>query len=315
MTTSINTDKWATGSRRYLLDADAGNGAGAAGQPPPPQPPPPPQGQQAQPPVPPQQPPPPAQDTDEDKQYKRQGRNRIIPEDAFKRIKQDAEARGARRAQEALAKEMGYASVEAMKAAQQERQRGNGHNRDEGAPDEREDHRQQPPKNGQGQPGQQTRSDRRDAQKWERERERLVREKDTLARRMAQEARARKALQADLDAKDAEMSLRETAAMSGVKDIDYAVRLLKRHIDGLDDKTLDAFDEAKWFEGLRGEKPYLFGEVERKANSGTGAGQPPPPKPGAAADNQRQGDKIDARKMSKEEYAEHLRKRGLSTDM
>ena len=309
MTTSNSSEKWATGNTRFLRAPDEGKGEGFPNAQPeaPPQQPPPPQ-QQAQPPAP--QPPP--QQGDDDG-FKRQGRNRIVPEDAFKRIKQEAEARGARRAQEALAKEMGYPSVEAMKAARQQPQRAQPQAQsddDGGEPQQTQPQRPQQ----QGQPG--SRSERRDQSKWERERDRLIREKDALARRMTQEARGRKALQAALDAKDAEMSLREVAVSKGVRDVDYAVRLLTRHLEGQDESALAAFDEAQYFEGLRATHPYLFGEVVRPATTGTGTGNaPPPPKPGGAAQAQSQGNQIDAKKMSREEYQEHLRKRGLSVGM
>lgn len=300
-------------------DANVAHDAGKAGDGeegfPQPQPtqqaqPPPPIQQQTQPPPAQQQtqPPPPAK-TDDDG-FKRQGRNRIVPEDAFKRIKQDAEARGARRAQEQLAKEMGYPSVEAMKAAMQHRAQPPPAQDDESYEDTS---REQPQRQ---QQQQQTRSERRENGKWDRERERLLKEKEALARRMNMEARQRKELQRALDAKDAEMSLREIAVSKGIRDIDYAVRLLTRHLEGQDEKALEAFDEAKFFDDLRGTHPYLFGEVTRPATTGTGAGNaPPPPKPGGAAQAQSQGNQIDARKMSREEYQEHLRKRGLSVGM
>lgn len=314
MTTSneSSTLHGGTGNTRFLRAPDEGKGEGfpnpqpdAPQQPPPPMQQPP--QQQAQPPAP--QPPP----QGDDDGFKRQGRNRIVPEDAFKRIKQEAEARGARRAQEALAKEMGFPSVEAMKAARQQPQRVQPPRQQD---DDGGDEQQGQPQRPQQQPQQGSRTERRDQSKWERERTRLLQEKDALARRMTQEARQRKALQAALDAKDAEMSLREVAVGKGVRDVDYAVRLLTRHLEGQDESALAAFDEAAYFEGLRATHPYLFGEVTKPATTGTGTGNaPPPPKPGGAAQAQSQGNQIDAKKMSREEYQEHLRKRGLSVGL
>jgi hypothetical protein len=118
------------------------------------------------------------------------------------------------------------------------------------------------------------------------------------------------------------MALREIAVSKGVKDIDYAVRLLTRHLEGMSEEEIakldggKAFDEGKFFEGLRTTNPYLFAEVTKPANTGTGAGNaPPPPKPGAAAAAQQQGNQVDAKKMSREEFQEHLRKRGLSVGL
>lgn len=332
MTTS-NENGWATGSARYLREPDEGAGgsagsAGAAGGSAPGAQPPASQGNGAQ------------GGTSQqgqgaqgqgaqgnasqqgDGEGRTSGKSVVLPQSAMKRIKQEAEERGQRRAQEALAKEFGFSTFAAMREhfAHQPTRR---EDRNEEPPEEREQPQQHKGnERGNGQQQQSSRSERREQGRWERERERLQREKDALARRMTQEARQRKALQAALDAKDAEMSLREVAVKTGVRDIDYAVRLLTRHLEGLSEEEIakldggKGFDEAKFFEGLRGSHPYLFGEVTKPATTGTGAGNaPPPPKPGAAAQAQQEGNKTDARKMSREEYQELLRKRGLSVGL
>ena len=67
----------------------------------------------------------------------------------------------------------------------------------------------------------------------DRERERLYRDKLKLQSKLDREGLRRRELQRELDAREAEMSLRESAAMSGVRDIDYAIRLLERIVDAL----------------------------------------------------------------------------------
>lgn len=254
----------------------------------------------------------------------RGGKPVVLPQSAMKRIKQEAEERGQKRAREAMAKEFGFSTFAAMqehfahkpaRAQEQDDQP----EREERRGNDRNEQRA----NGEQRNGQQnSRAERREQGRWEREKERLQREKDALARRMTQEARQRKALQAALDAKDAEMSLREVAVKTGIRDVDYAVRLLTRHLEGMSEEEISkldggkGFDEGKFFEGLRGTHPYLFGEVTKPATTGTGAGNaPPPPKPGAAAQAQQQGNQVDAKKMSREEFQEHLRKRGLSVGL
>lgn len=243
----------------------------------------------------------PAQQRDGDYGTSGGGRNLTIPQHAMKRIKEEERKRGAREAQEALAKELGFSSIEEMKTYRREHA-------------QQSQRAQEQPQRTQGQqPQRDTRSERREQNRWERDRQRLDREREALARKLAHEAQQRRALQQALDAKDAEMSLREVAVAKGIRDIDYAVRLLTRHLEGKEEAELQAFDEGKFFDDLRSTHPYLFGEVTKPATTGTGTGNaPPPPKPGTAAQTQAQSGQVDARKMTREEYNEHLRKKGLS---
>lgn len=260
------------------------------------------------------------------------GQVQVLTQKAFRKLREQAEERGQRRALDAMAKEFGFATVAEMKAhfggraaatPPVRQERASRHEEDEEPrrgehQDEHRDERQG--KNGERQQYG-SKQERKEQERWQREKMQMQKEKDDLARRMSAEARERKALQKALDAKDAEMMLRETAVLSGIKDVDYAVRLLTRHLDGMSEDERakleggKAFDEAKFFEGLRTSHPYLFGEVTKPLHTGTGAGQPPPPKPGAAAQQQAQAGQVDARKMSREEFQEHLRKRGLNVGM
>lgn len=146
--------------------------------------------------------------------------------------------------------------------------------------------------------------------------QRAAREREQLAKKFAQEQAQRRRLQRTLEAKEAEYALRETAVSKGVRDVDYALRLLQRELEGKDETALAAFDEAKFFDGLRAERPYLFGETVIPANTGTGVGGAPvAPKAGAVTQAQGASGKVDARSMKGEEFAARLRQLGLNPTM
>jgi hypothetical protein len=133
---------------------------------------------------------------------------------------------------------------------------------------------------------------------------------------MQTEASARKKARQERDAIEAEMIVRETAARKGIKDVDYALRLVTRELAGKTDEDVAKFDEAKFFDGLRETHPYLFGETTKPVTTGNGAGAAPPtPTPGAAQQSAAQGSQADARKMDQKQYQDHLRARGLSINL
>jgi hypothetical protein len=142
---------------------------------------------------------------------------------------------------------------------------------------------------------------------------RLAREREQFAKRFSQEQAQRRKLQRTLEAKEAEFALRETAVSNGVKDVDYALRLLTRELEGKDEAALAAFDEGKFFSNLRAERPYLFGETVVNANTGTGVGGAPvAPKAGTVQQAQGAAGKVDARSMKGEDFAALLRSRGFN---
>lgn len=148
----------------------------------------------------------------------------------------------------------------------------------------------------------------------DREKQRLRRQAEEARRRMVEESRRRKELQRSLEAKEAEMAIRETAMQCGVRDIDYAVSLLARNLDAKSEEELAAFDEKQFFSGLRNTHPYLFGEVARPATTGPGVGvQPAPLKPGTVAQATAQNAQVDARKMERQDFEAYLRSKGLSS--
>ena len=143
--------------------------------------------------------------------------------------------------------------------------------------------------------------------------QRLQREREKLAKQFAAEQAQRRKLQRTLEAKEAEFALRETAVGKGVRDVDYALRLIQRELEGKDEKALATFDESKFFDGLRQSHPYLFGEMVVPATTGTGVGAAPSaPKAGTVQAAQTAANKTDARTMSQDEFQKLMRSRGFS---
>lgn len=143
-------------------------------------------------------------------------------------------------------------------------------------------------------------------------------------KRWRQENRQRRELEAQLQAKDAEIALREECYRAGVKDVDYVIRLLTRELQGKTQEEIAAFDRAKFYGDTRKEKPYLFGETVVAATTGTGgeaakgdqaagaAGSPAAPGPGANAVDAADKQQFDARTSKPEAVAARLRQLGLN---
>lgn len=158
----------------------------------------------------------------------------------------------------------------------------------------------------------QSKNARREEGRFQRQVERLMRERDTAIQKASTNDRRVRELQSALDAKEAEAFLREIAVSEGVKDIDYAMKLYSREVNGKSEEELAKIDERAFFQGLKKSKPYLFGEIVELATTGTGSGGPPAPKPGPVIKETAQNEIVDARKLSPKEYNELLKKRGLS---
>lgn len=224
------------------------------------------------------------------------GRVQVLSQSAFKRLKDESREKGRKDALSSFAKEAGFTSVEDLHKAIA------GLKAPGPAPVEP---KVPAPASDNPKP-----SDR-----WDRERVQLQRQIDDLGRRVKTETEGRKEIQRQLDAKEAEMELRESAVIAGVKDPDYAIRLLTRSLENKSEDELAKFDHAKFFTDLRSTHPYLFGEVVKPATTGNGAGAPAAPKPAEAIAANVQNGKVDATKMTPEEYRSHLAKRGLAINI
>jgi len=143
--------------------------------------------------------------------------------------------------------------------------------------------------------------------------QKLQRERERLAKQFAAEQAQRRKLQRQLEAKEAEFALRETAVGKGVKDVDYAIRLIQRELEGKDEKALATFNESHFFDNLRASHPYLFGEMVVPATTGTGVGAAPAaPKASAVQEAQTAAGKTDARSMKPDEFRRRMMQLGFN---
>lgn len=163
---------------------------------------------------------------------------------------------------------------------------------------------------------------RKGAGRWDKEINRLTRSLETERAGRLELTNRSKRLQGELDALQARSALEKTAIRAGVRDVDYALLLLQRHLEGarLSDDQLEKFDYTAFFEGMKKSHPYVFGEVVKPANSGNPNNEPPPPPPGnpppgGGGVNFMAKDDKGKLKVDDATYREQLRKRGLDTSL
>jgi hypothetical protein len=253
------------------------------------------------------------------------GKNVVLPREAFNSRLSAATERGKRAAMsdyEDQAKQHGFASMQDMFATVASMRNGapsgkNGQQRQQkpNRPDHRAGASQQPQEGEQRHNGNHNQHRSwKEQRRYEAqvEKERKAREAERRSR--IHEERRRKDAERRAEALEAEMSIRVEAAKRGVKDVDYAVELLRRSIEGKTAEELHGFEEGKFFEDLRAEQPYLFGARDVPATTGTGerGDAPQAPKPGHTLNGQAAAGQVDVRKMNDKEFNEHMAKRGLS---
>lgn len=234
-----------------------------------------------------------------------------IPSNAMTRIKAEERERGKKQAMKELdaqARAAGFKSFEEMQQAAISAKRGKAGSRAPATePDEEEPETPAPPANGKGAP-----AHPRIMKGYEKKIAQLTEEKRRLNRAVSHEEKRRKQLERELEAREAESALRIEAIRAGVKDVDYAVELLRRSMVGKTAEQLRTFDEAKFFsDELRKSHPYLYEVEQRPAQTGPSGDQPPAPKPAPVAKETADNGSIDAKKLSREEYDKLLQSRGL----
>jgi hypothetical protein len=161
----------------------------------------------------------------------------------------------------------------------------------------------------------------RNLRRAEKERDRALEEVRKANRSRAAEEKRRKDAEKRVASMEAEMSLRTAAVRAGVRDVDYALELLRRKIQGKSPEELRAFNEEEFFaKELRGSAPYLYGVTDSPVNTQTAATAAPPPAKGVpstmpapqpGAQQNGHGDPVDARRLSGEEYSKLLSKLGV----
>jgi len=236
----------------------------------------------------------------------------VLPSDAIAKIRQEEREKGRKAALAQLdeqARKLGYRNHEAMvralqKQRQQRQQQPARTTQKVAQPDEVDEELEVLRKKHPG-----------IFRRYEEQLERMKEDKRRINRARAQSERQVKALQKQLEAQQAEAALRLAAVKAGVQDVDYALHLLRKELRGKGPEELAKFDESKWFsEDLRKLAPYVFGTRTEPATTGPSATQqapkPPPPEQAAKANGSAQ--LVDVMKMSRQEYLDYLRKKGLS---
>lgn len=180
--------------------------------------------------------------------------------------------------------------------------------------------RQQPPQQPSATPPSQQQPPNRDTRRVD---QRVAQANDQV--RKANKARANtdkrnKDLERQLRALEAETELKILAVRCGVKDVDYAISLIKRHTSSMTSDALEAFDEEKYFrDDLRKERPYLYGEEVRPADTTPAAAKPasrpgeqPPAAPSPNPPPPGHPGEVDVKSMTREEFEKFLASKGLA---
>jgi len=164
-----------------------------------------------------------------------------------------------------------------------------------------------PPKN---------RNDRQAMAKYEQDKAKWKREQDRKDAEIREQKRLRRKAENRANAIEVKATLERIAHGVGIKDTDYAVTLFTRAHEGKTEDELKGLDEEAFFKGLRTQHPYLFGEVTVPATTGTSGpvpGSHAAPRPGATAAAAGAAGKVDVREMTKPEFEEYKRARGIRT--
>lgn len=147
---------------------------------------------------------------------------------------------------------------------------------------------------------------------WERERIRLENERNAARRQTALAEKKRREALSTNDSLRAEMALREAALRAGVEDTEYALHLLRQHLGTLSPADMQSFDENGFFAGLKKTRPHLFNVQQQPANTSPVAAPPPKQVLPTAVVPETGGGGLDATKLTREQYEEVLRKRGIA---
>ena len=238
----------------------------------------------------------------------------------FKRLKEKASEKG-RRSERLLlnerAKELGYDSVEDLFAAMSTKQSESDELENE-EPEEYEEEEEEimaTPTKKKPLKRQSTVATATAEDRYKRKFEQAEKARKDAVRKWRAGEKRRRGTQRQLAAKEAEMELREVAIQSGIKDVDYSIRLLTRHLSGKTEDDLAAFDEKSFFTGLREDRPYLFGESVMPANTGStladSGNEPSAPGPDQTQKVEAESSQFDARKATGEEIATRYKQLGL----
>lgn len=140
-----------------------------------------------------------------------------------------------------------------------------------------------------------------------------------MERKAKRGERTAKQLEVEKQRLEAEMDLRDVArdaGIVGIKNVKYALHLLREDLAGKTSEELAAFDEVKFFAGLKAEYPQMFGVREAPADTGnSGENRPPAPKATDAAKDAAAKGKIDYRTAPAAEVDAYIRRLGINPNV
>ncbi len=237
------------------------------------------------------------------------GSVQVLTNGAYKRIKDAALKKGERAAQVALedrARAAGFASVDAMFAMLPQLQQSNRAGTTAAPP-------AATPSQGAVNADAEIDTDAtgkklnyREQRKYELQVKRLKEEREEAKEARLKAERRLRQIESERETAAAEAQIRMAVTRQGASDVDYVAALY------LKEARAEKFDEGKFFTDLRASRPYLFGEARQPVSTGTDGGAPPAPSPGVVSSQQAQSGRVDARKMSPEEWRAYNQKRGIN---
>lgn len=228
------------------------------------------------------------------------GKVQMLTPSAFKRLKEQARAKGAKEALAEQAKKYGFGSTELYIKAVEDTFKSPGPKATNNTVNTKEPVLQDP---GPAPEGMNTKA----TQAWNKERNRIINELERTKREKSHYEKKYRNTRQMYDNDQTKWLLEKSAMQVGIRDPEYAVRLLEQAVAGKDENDLKSFDERKYFEGLRGSHPYLFGEVVKPATTGTAGGATPAPVKQAPPSS---NGSSDAMKLDPNEWHAMLRRRG-----
>jgi hypothetical protein len=243
----------------------------------------------------------------------------------FKKIKDEAKEKGRREALsdlDAAAVEAGFTSAaDALRALGQLKKTPPAQPTNQQPPQEASTMTQQPPPKTPKPPT---------VDKAAMENAKIADERMKMRKQWRREEKVRRQVEREKANLEAEIALRGELYQMGVRDVDYALELLRREMravstrvsaaGGNPEAELAKFDRKSFMDGVRKDRPYLFGETVTPATTGTNgttpaAGTPAPPPAGQPTVDNAQEQRFDASKATPEQVRARLQKLGLDMHM
>jgi hypothetical protein len=159
---------------------------------------------------------------------------------------------------------------------------------------------------------------------------RVADERMKMRKQWRREEKARRAVEKEKQALEAEMGLRGELYQMGVRDVEFGLHLLRQEMrsivakasagGGNPEAELGKFDRKAFMDSVRKDRPYLFGETVVPATTGTNgtspaAGTPAPPPAGQPTVTHAQEQRFDGAKATPEQFRAKLHSLGLDPNI